>query len=190
MTLPNLLTLLRIFLIPFFVAAFYLPIASAHYLATGIFVCAAFTDWLDGYIAKRYHLKTAFGAFLDPVADKLMVATALVLILGERGIYFLAVPAAVIVGREIAISALREWMAEMGKRTSIAVSQIGKIKTALQLVALALLLLYNPDGNTHDFVVMCLGTGLLYAAAVLTLWSMVLYLKAAWPDLMASLEKS
>jgi CDP-diacylglycerol---glycerol-3-phosphate 3-phosphatidyltransferase len=180
LTIPNLLTFLRIVLIPAFVVVFYLPWRFNHLAAAVIFMLAAVTDWLDGYLARNLNQMTKLGAFLDPVADKLMVAIALVMIVGEIGGSYVAVPAAVIVGREIVISALREWMAEIGKRTSVAVGMVGKVKTAMQMVALILLLVYQPF---YGIWLKTLGLGLLYAAAGLTLWSMVMYIKTAWPDL-------
>ncbi len=179
MKIPNIVTLSRIILIPVFVLIFYLPFDWRYVGSALIFGLAAFTDWLDGYLARRLAQTSAFGAFLDPVADKLLVAVALVLIVGHRNITFLALPAAVIIGREIMISALREWMAEIGKRTSVAVSVIGKIKTGVQMAAIICLLIYHPP---HYFFAV-VGTLLLYAAATLTIWSMCVYLNAAWGQL-------
>ena len=184
LNIPNSLTLLRIGLIPVFVLFFYLPVGWAHLVTTAIFALAALTDWLDGYLARRLGETSAFGAFLDPVADKLIVATALVLLVdrnptGYHGI-LMALPAAIIVGREITISALREWMAEVGATRKVAVNYIGKIKTTAQMVAL-LLLLYREPLLGIDAAQM--GFFLLYVAALLTLWSMTVYLRAAWPVL-------
>jgi CDP-diacylglycerol--glycerol-3-phosphate 3-phosphatidyltransferase/cardiolipin synthase len=178
--LPNLLTVLRILLIPVFVVAFYLPWSWGRELATAIFVLAALTDWLDGYLARRLELVSALGAFLDPVADKLMVATALILLVQADPSIPMAVSAAVIIGREIAISALREWMSELGRRTRVAVSEIGKFKTAAQMTAIALLIYHDPLWQIPVYTV---GLVLLYIAVVLTLWSMTQYLLAAWPSL-------
>ncbi len=183
-TIPNLLTLLRIALIPVFVLFFYLPLESAHLFTTAIFALAAITDWFDGYLARKWKETSAFGAFLDPVADKLMVAAALILIVDANpttyhGIW-LAVPALIIVGREITISALREWMAELGASATVAVSMMGKVKTSAQMAALILLLYQRPIGPLPTVQI---GVVLLYVAAVLTLWSMVIYLRAAWPIL-------
>ena len=183
-SLPNILTLLRIGLIPFFVLFFYLDVANANLITTLLFALAAVTDWLDGYLARKLEVTSALGAFLDPVADKLMVAAALILIVDNNptdysGIW-IALPALVIVGREITISALREWMAEVGARARVAVSSMGKIKTTAQMLALVLLLYRESIG---DFPTAQAGLLLLYVAAVLTLWSMVLYLRAAWPAL-------
>lgn len=176
--IPNLLTLVRIVLIPVFVLVFYAPTAWSGILSAAIFGLAALTDWLDGYLARRLKQLSVFGAFLDPVADKLMVAVALVLLVEDNPTILFTIPAAIIIGREIAISALREWMSEIGERTKVAVSVIGKIKTIAQMVAILLLLYKTPIGPlpTHD-----VGMVLLYIAAVLTLWSMMVYLKAAWP---------
>ena len=180
MNIPNLLTIIRISAIPVFVVVFYLPFHWSHPAAAALFAVAALTDWLDGYIARQWHMTSPLGEFLDPVADKLIVAVALVLIVGEKSMPFLAIPAAIIVGREIVISALREWMAEMGKRASVAVSFIGKFKTTIQMVAVAILLYYQP--GTPGWIG-AVGYILLYLAAGLTLWSMVMYLQTAWSDL-------
>jgi CDP-diacylglycerol--glycerol-3-phosphate 3-phosphatidyltransferase/cardiolipin synthase len=185
-TVPNALTLLRIALIPVLVLVFYLPFSWSHLASTAVFGLAALTDWFDGYLARRLGQSSPFGAFLDPVADKLIVAIALVMLVQANPVWWFVVPAAVIVGREIAISALREWMAEIGERTQVAVSVIGKIKTTVQMIALLLLLYREPLWvmPTRE-----IGIVLLYVAAALTLWSMVLYLRAAWP-LLSGREKS
>jgi CDP-diacylglycerol--glycerol-3-phosphate 3-phosphatidyltransferase len=187
LNIPNLLTLLRILLIPFFFVVYLIDADWSNQLATFIFVVAALTDWLDGYLARRLNQYTTFGAFLDPVADKLIVATALVLLATDEKVLnlVLSVPlftasVAIIIGREIAISALREWMAELGKRASVAVSYIGKVKTALQLTAISLLIYQEPLRGIPIFK---LGEILLFIAAALTLYSMVVYLQAAWPVL-------
>lgn len=182
--LPNLLTLFRILLIPVFVLTFYLPIPEHHLLTAAIFSLACITDWLDGYLARALKQMSALGAFLDPVADKLIVAVALVLLVSEDGLYYIAIPAAIIISREIVVSALREWMAELGKRSSVAVSLMGKVKTTLQMVSLIVLLLYQPF--VSPTWLLALGYLSLYIAAGLTLWSMVLYLKSALPDLLKS----
>ena len=179
-TLPNILTLLRIALIPIFVASFYLPWEWRHLATAAIFGVAAATDWLDGYLARKLNQFTPFGAFLDPVADKLIVAAALIVLVQVHATALFALPAIVIISREIVISALREWMAELGNRTSVAVSYVGKVKTTLQMVAIAVLLAVDPVLHpVWDQV----GIVLLYIAAILTLWSMVIYLRAAWPEL-------
>jgi CDP-diacylglycerol--glycerol-3-phosphate 3-phosphatidyltransferase/cardiolipin synthase len=175
---PNLLTLLRIVLIPVFVGIFYIPAPWARFACALVFSIAAITDWLDGYLARRLGQTSPLGAFLDPVADKLMVAVALVLLVQADPRAALALPAAVIIGREITVSALREWMAELGARAQVAVSMVGKFKTTVQMIAIILLILIDTES-----VVYGLGMFLLYVAAVLTLWSMLLYLRAAWPSL-------
>ncbi len=180
LNLPTLLTLLRIALIPVFVGVFFLPFRNAHLLCTALFGLAAITDWLDGYLARRLGQTSAFGAFLDPVADKLMVATALVLLVQAIPTPLMAVAATIIIGREIAISALREWMAQIGNHGRVVVSKIGKIKTTVQMIAVLLLLYREP---LWIFPTLQIGLGLLIAAAALTLWSMLHYLTAAWPAL-------
>jgi CDP-diacylglycerol--glycerol-3-phosphate 3-phosphatidyltransferase len=180
-SLPNLVTSLRILLIPVLVAVFYLAPYEWRYLASAfVFSLASATDWLDGYLARKMNAMTPFGAFLDPVADKLDVATALILLVVVHASAILAVPALVIVGREIVVSALREWMAHYSDRRSVAVSFVGKVKTVFQMVAIIVLLASGP--NLESYFVMG-GYVLLYLAAALTLWSMYLYLKIAWPDL-------
>lgn len=175
--LPNALTLLRIMLIPLFVTAFYLPFQWAHSLACGIFLAAAFTDLIDGWLARYLDQTSKFGAFLDPVADKLMVCTALILLVGRDPHFWLILPACVIVGREIAVSALREWMAEVGARAHVAVSSLGKFKTCAQMASLSLLIYREPLWNLPIWLI---GMILLYIAALLTLWSMWRYLSSAW----------
>jgi CDP-diacylglycerol--glycerol-3-phosphate 3-phosphatidyltransferase len=182
--IPNILTFLRIASIPVFVVFFYLPVSWSYLATTIIFAAAAITDWLDGYLARKLKQTSAFGAFLDPVADKLMVATALVMLVDVNPTSFpgilLAVPAGIIIGREIVISALREWMAEIGERAKVAVSVIGKIKTTAQMLALLLLLYKQPIGPLPTAEV---GFALLYLSAGLTLWSMAIYIRAAWPKM-------
>jgi len=186
-TLPNSLTMLRIVLIPVLVIVFYLPGQWIPLLCSAIFGLAAVTDWLDGYLARRLRQQSVFGAFLDPVADKLMVGVALVLLVETNRDMLFTVPVVIIIGREIAISALREWMSEIGERATVAVSIIGKIKTTAQMVAILLLLYDLPLGlfPTHQ-----VGVVLLYAAAFLTLWSMAIYLRAAWPILVGNSRDS
>ena len=181
--IPILLTWLRILLIPIFTALFYLPqtyISQTHVniAAALIFALAGITDWLDGFLARHWKQTSDFGAFLDPVADKLMVATALLLLvsLGRTYVIF----AIIIIGREITISALREWMAQMGRRSSVAVATIGKFKTAAQMVAIFLLLLAS---NRFDNIFYLTGNILMFIASVLTLWSMFYYLKMAWQEI-------
>jgi CDP-diacylglycerol--glycerol-3-phosphate 3-phosphatidyltransferase len=181
MNFPNIVSFIRIILIPFMVIIYFLPFAGAHSFASTIFLIACLTDWLDGFLARKLGQATAFGAFLDPVADKILVASAIILILGHAHLSWLTLPSMVIIGREITISALREWMAEIGSRASVAVSYVGKIKTVLQMIAILFLLYYTPEITPDWFLI--LGYILYYAAAVLTLWSMILYFKAAWPRL-------
>ncbi|MDR6237021.1 CDP-diacylglycerol--glycerol-3-phosphate 3-phosphatidyltransferase [Pseudomonas oryzihabitans] len=185
MNIPNLLTVLRVFLIPLFVVLFYLPVHWSYWTASTIFAIACATDWLDGYLARRLGQSTPFGAFLDPVADKLIVAVALVLLVQEHASAWLTLPAVIIVGREIVVSALREWMAELGARAQVAVSNLGKWKTAAQMLALVILLA-NPPQLTFWVIA---GYALLIVAAALTLWSMCTYLMAAWPHLMSAEKK-
>ncbi|MFA6162385.1 MAG: CDP-diacylglycerol--glycerol-3-phosphate 3-phosphatidyltransferase [Methylobacter sp.] len=176
LNLPTNLTLLRIALIPLLTVIFYVPWEYSNLACTLIFIIAGLTDWLDGYLARRMQQETPFGAFLDPVADKLMVAIVLVLIVQQQPTPYLAIPAAVIIGREITIASLREWMAEIGKRAKVKVSQLGKWKTTAQMLSITLLL-YRED--VAGIPVNSIGYGLLYIAAILTLWSMVNYLSAA-----------
>ena len=179
--IPILLTWLRIVMIPLMIAIYYVPGSwvsgiGRDMAAMLVFVIAGVTDWFDGYLARKWNETSAFGAFLDPVADKLVVAAALIMLvqLGRLD----AIIAAIIIGREITISALREWMAQLGAHKSVAVSMIGKIKTVAQMVAIPLLLYHTPIG---EFDVQRIGTWLIYVAAVLTLWSMGYYLRMAWP---------
>jgi len=182
MTVPTMLTLARIAMIPILVVVFYLPYKWTNFAAAFVFAFASVTDWLDGWIARRYHQYSAFGAFLDPVADKLMVATALFLIVQSHPTRWMALWAAVIVGREIAVSALREWMAELGQRAKVAVATVGKVKTIVQMVAVTLLLYQAPLMGIPVFTI---GEWMLAVAALLTLWSGYEYLRAAWPSLRA-----
>ena len=177
---PIWLTVSRILLIPLFVVVFYLPWPHARIAASLIFIIAALTDWLDGYLARRWDQTSAFGAFLDPVADKLIVAVALILVLQRDARVLIALPVAIIISREITVSALREWMAEIGQRARVAVSWLGKFKTTAQMTALIALI-----GFERGHPLYWLGVAALYVAAALTLWSMAAYLRAAWPTLRA-----
>jgi len=189
----NVLTLVRILMIPLVVVLFYLPYSWSDPAAAIAFILAALTDWLDGYLARRLGQTSRLGAFLDPVADKLMVAVALVLLVSHRSQDLKFIPfnpdllitltAIIIIGREITISALREWMAEVGARGKVAVSSVGKLKTIFQMTGLSMMLFRSDVWFVPAYE---LGVYCLVAAAALTLWSMVLYLKAAWPDLMRS----
>ena len=180
MNIPNSLTFLRIGLIPVFVLVFYAPLAWSQQLACLIFVAAALTDLLDGYLARKLRQTSQLGAFLDPVADKLMIAVVLVLLVERDPSPLLSLPAAVIIGREISVSALREWMAELGARSRVAVSIYGKIKTTAQMMALPLLIYAEP---AFGLPVYECGLALLYLAAALTLVSMCQYIASAWPRL-------
>lgn len=188
--IPNILTLLRIALIPVFIGIYYLPEASLslhykHVLGTFIFWLASITDYLDGYLARKLNQHSAFGAFLDPVADKLMVAAALIMLVSFGQLN--PIIAFIIIGREIAISALREWMAQLGGSKSTAVSMLGKVKTTFQMLAILFLLYHEKlfGVDTH-----LAGRWLIYIAALLTLWSMAYYLVLAWPEMTRKDAKS
>lgn len=185
LNIPNILTLMRISVIPLMLVAYFSPLSYGHKLATGLFVMASFTDWLDGYLARRLNQYSPFGAFLDPVADKLVVVAALVLVVADVSNHELSfnsilftVMVLIIISREITVSALREWMAEMGVRSKVAVSWVGKLKTAAQMTSIPFLIFRENIGSFPTFKV---GEVLLYGAAFLTIWSMLSYLKAAWP---------
>lgn len=183
LNLPTYLTLARMAMIPLFVVVFFLPFDWAHPAAAVIFLLAGLTDWLDGHLARRLDQTSPFGAFLDPVADKLIVAVALVLIVfvheGPYGL-LVALAAAIIIGREITISAVREWMALLGARQRVRVVTVGKVKTIVQIAAIFALLYRLPLLGLATYDV---GVLLLFAAAGLTLWSMLVYVRAAWPAL-------
>ena len=178
MNVPNTLTALRIVLVPILVVVFYLPFSWTPMACAAIFALAAVTDWADGFLARRLSQVSTFGAFLDPVADKLMIAVALVLLLHRDPEMWLAIPAAIIISREIVVSALRELMAELGQRATVAVATLGKVKTVSQMTAV-LLMLYRHD--IGPIPVYLTGSVLLYVATVLTIWSMAIYLRVAWP---------
>ncbi len=180
MNIPNQITLLRILLIPVFMLVFYLPLEWNNIFACAIFAFAGMTDFLDGYLARKLNQTSSLGAFLDPVADKLMVAVVLVLLVQQNPATYLVLPAAVIIGREITVSALREWMSEIGARSKVAVSVLGKIKTIAQMVALGFLIFKEPLLGLPIYTI---GLVLLYIAAFLTLISMFQYILAAWPKL-------
>ncbi len=192
MSLPNYLTLFRILLIPFFVVAYYLPFERHFLVSAIIFAIAGFSDFFDGYLARVTGQTTALGAFLDPVADKLMVAIALVLLVWSHNTHWLTIPAMLIIGREITISALREWMATMQESTEVSVSWIGKVKTVAQMVAITGLIANQPvlENLTHtpDFSIntVWLSYFLFYLSVILTLWSLLIYLKAAWPHFLSA----
>jgi CDP-diacylglycerol--glycerol-3-phosphate 3-phosphatidyltransferase len=178
LTLPTAITLFRIALIPLFVIVFYLPFSWANIAATAIFVVAALSDWVDGYLARSMQLESSFGAFLDPVADKLMVVVIIVLLVQANPSIYVALPSVVIVAREISISALREWMAQLGSSTTVKVSFIGKTKTVLQMVALGMMIFSEPLMGLPIFDI---GLVTYYVAAILTIMSLAIYLRAAWP---------
>jgi CDP-diacylglycerol--glycerol-3-phosphate 3-phosphatidyltransferase len=197
--LPNALTLFRIALLPVMVAVFYAPVRGAGLIAAFVFLLASITDWLDGWLARRFNQTSPFGAFLDPVADKLMMAVTLFLLVQAHPTILLAITAAIIVGREIAVSALREWMAFIGERTRVNVMWIGKIKTIMQIVALLVLLAEHnaPKARAVDVYhirealdAYHIGEALLVIAAILTIWSGLAYLRAAWPALRMDTPKS
>lgn len=182
--LPIFLTWLRVLLIPVLIVLFYLPFSwfseeAVNVAAAVIFAVAALTDWFDGFLARLWKQTSDFGAFLDPVADKLMVAVSLLLLVKLDRTYVLF--AMIIIGREITISALREWMAQMGKRSSVAVATVGKFKTAAQMLAIFFLLLNIPD--FHGFNLVVIGNILMFIASLLTVWSMLYYLKMAWKEI-------
>lgn len=175
LNIPNTLTILRISIIPIFIVVFYMP-WDFHYLASSIvFVLASLTDYLDGYLARRLKQESAFGKFLDPVADKLIVAVALVLLAEEQANCWFTIPAVIIVCREITVSALREWMADVGSSSNVAVSWLGKLKTTAQMIAICMLLAIPPEFSNMLFM----AYGCLYLAVVLTIWSMLAYLWAS-----------
>ena len=185
--IPNLLTLFRVALIPVLVVAYFWPSAYREIILTATFILAGVTDWLDGFLARRMNAASALGAFLDPVADKLIVSSALVLLASDGKVLDtvlhpmpFAVAVAIIIGREIVVSALREWMSELGERGVVAVGKLGKLKTISQMLAIGVLLYAKPLYGVPIFL---LGEILLYLAALLTLWSMVEYLRAAGPYL-------
>jgi len=179
-TVPTMLTLLRIALVPVLVLFFYLPFEWSNFACTVVFVLAAVTDIADGYVARKTGQISRFGEFLDPVADKIMVATALILLVQRQESYqvIFAMSAAIIVGRELTISALREWMSEIGEQALVKVSGVGKLKTIFQMTAIGFLLYHE---NMAWIPIALIGELLLYTAAALTLWSMWQYLKSAWP---------
>lgn len=188
--LPTWLTLFRVALLPVMVIVFYLPFHGHNVSAAIVFLLAAVTDWLDGYLARRLNLTSAFGAFLDPVADKLMVAVTLFMLVqshpgGWPGI-LMAVTSAIIVGREISVSALREWMAEIGMRATVKVAFIGKLKTVMQMIALVVLIVQH-EKDAEALRLYHIGEALLVIAGGLTIWSGLHYLRAAWPVLRGDL---
>jgi CDP-diacylglycerol--glycerol-3-phosphate 3-phosphatidyltransferase/cardiolipin synthase len=182
LTLANILTLLRIAAIPIVVICFYSPMPYARPIAAVIFGLAAITDLIDGWVARKYGQTSRFGEFLDPVADKLMVSIVLVMLVQAESGWFEDIIAMIIIGREITISALREWMATIGERANVKVTMAGKVKTALQMFGIAFMVYQN---DMFGIPIYTLGFALLVLAAVMTIWSMIIYLRAAWPYIMA-----
>ena len=182
LNLANILTLLRIAAIPVVVVCFYSPIPYARPIAAVIFGLAAITDWIDGWVARKYGQTSRFGEFLDPVADKLMVSIVLVMLVQADSGWFEDIIAMIIIGREITISALREWMATIGERANVKVTMAGKVKTALQMFGIAFMVYHN---DMFGIPIYTLGFALLVLAAIMTIWSMIIYLRAAWPFIMA-----
>ena len=180
LTLPTAITLFRIALIPLFVVVFYLPFRWVNEVAFAIFTLAAFSDWVDGYLARTMQQESRFGAFLDPVADKLMVVVVIVLLVQENPSIYVALPSLIIIAREISVSALREWMAQLGSSASVKVSFVGKAKTLAQMTALALMIYADPLMGLPVFEI---GLAIYYLAAILTIYSMIIYLRAAWPTI-------
>lgn len=178
MNLPNMLTVLRVAVIPVVLVLFYLPVPYSRQIALVLYALACITDWIDGYLARKWGQTSKFGAFLDPVADKLLVTVSLVMLLESEPGGILAVLVAIIIGREVTVSALREWMAELGQRTSVAVGIVGKLKTIVQMVAIGCMIWKIPTFGVPWY---SLGFYLLFIAAALTVWSMLIYLRAAWP---------
>ena len=180
--LPNKITLIRILMIPIFIVVYYLPLEGNHIISAIIFAVAALTDWVDGFIARKYDMVTKFGEFLDPLADKLIVVAALALLLEVYATPWFAIPAILIIGRELVISGLREWMAKIGLSNKVKVSMIGKVKTWVQMIAIAVLLI----ASNQYLLFTSLGFILIYVAAFMSVWSMIHYLKQAWPQLMGN----
>lgn len=188
-TIPNQITLFRIILIPIFIIVFYLPISWSHFGAFAVFWVAAVSDALDGYLARKLNQSSSFGAFIDPVADKLMVAAALIMIAEDYQQWYIAVPAMIMIAREIFISALREFMSSKGKRDVVAVSKLGKYKTAAQMLGI-MGLIWQPNYdipliifNFPHQILMFAAYAFYFIATVLTVWTMIIYFKAAWPEL-------
>ncbi len=178
LTLPTTITLFRIGLIPLFIVVFYLPFAWANVVAFAIFAIAGVSDWVDGYLARSMHQESPFGAFLDPVADKLMVVVIIVLLVQANPSIYIAIPSVIIIAREISVSALREWMAQLGSSTTLKVSFVAKAKTLAQMISLGLMIYAEPLMGVPIFEI---GFAIYYLAAILTIVSMVNYLRAAWP---------
>lgn len=185
MSLANFFTILRVLMIPLFMGLYYLEFPGHRVIAAAVFILACITDWLDGHIARKYNQSSRFGAFLDPVADKMLVTITLVILAASYPSAWYVIPAAVIVAREVMVSALREWMAEHRQRDAVAVGMVGKVKTTFQMIAIGFLLTTDPTGP-----VLLWGTGylLINVAAILTLWSLANYLRSAWPLLKTGMK--
>lgn len=181
LNIPNLLTLLRVSLIPIMVIIFYMPFKFHYILAAVIFTFASLTDWLDGFLARRLGQETSFGAFCDPLADKLIVIIALMLLISKYNSLWVTLPAIIIVSREIIVSGLREWMAKIGLSSKVAVVYTAKIKTATQMISIILLL--GSASNNYNILISDFGIVLLLISSVLTIWTMFLYLNNAWQDI-------
>lgn len=184
--LPNILTIIRVLLIPVMILFYYLPVPWSNFAASLVFALASMTDFFDGYFARKHNSFSKFGAFLDPVADKLTVTTALVILLQNHPTILMMIATAIIIGRELTISGLREWMAELGNRATVNVLMVGKIKTVFQMTAIGFLLF---EHNFLGLPIYNIGLVLLYIAAALTLWSMFVYLRAAWPLLTENIQQ-
>ena len=185
MTLANFFTLLRVLLIPVFMAVYYADFTGHFLISSGIFILACITDWLDGHMARRMRQTSRFGAFLDPVADKLLVTITLVILAASYSTPWYTIPAALIVAREVLVSALREWMAEHNERDTVAVGMMGKVKTTIQMLALIILLATDTQGPPMIWIS---GLVMINLAALLTMWSMAIYLHNAWPTLKSGLK--
>lgn len=185
MNIANFVTCSRVLAIPVFIAVYYADFQWHYLIASAIFTLACITDWLDGYLARKLKQTSKFGAFLDPVADKLLVTVTLVMLAANYTSPWFVVPAAIMVAREVLVSALREWMADNNQRSSVAVAFVGKVKTTVQMIAIIVLLGSDPEGN---ILFWGLGYVLIYVAALLTIWSMLVYLKNAWPVLTSDLK--
>lgn len=194
MNIANILTSFRIICIPLLVFFFYLPVSWGQTTAALIFAVVGWTDWFDGWVARKFNMQSALGEFLDPVADKLMVAASLVLLVEQHATIWIAVPALVIISREITVSALREWMAEYGERSAIKVVFVAKLKTLMQLSAIFFLLLAGKENDVESIwahsQLYIWGYIFMYSAVALTLWSMFIYLKVTWPLLSAAKHQS
>lgn len=185
MNLANFFTVLRVLMIPLFMGLYYVEFPWHRILAAFVFILACVTDWLDGHIARKFNQSSRFGAFLDPVADKMLVTITLVILAASYPSPWYVIPAAVIVAREVMVSALREWMAEQRQRDAVAVGMVGKVKTTFQMIAIGVLLTTDPQG---PMLLWFGGYVLINVAAALTLWSLFQYLRSAWPLLKSGMK--